>query len=160
MRLADQLKFGQRYDFKRDSEIDRTVSEQRGNVTVLEYRPNVVPAAERPQELHDYLVGSYFWSSLKVRICHDGGEVEVGADDSVSISAWPWALELTDGSLVSPFDEDLSGFPKPLYPTDDEELAAGACRTGHIVFAVPDGQEVKRVLYIRQSSLPVAWMEQ
>ncbi|MET8221569.1 hypothetical protein [Streptomyces hirsutus] len=159
VRLADELKFGQSYDFKRDSEIDRTVSEQRGNVTVLEYRPNVAPAAERAQDLYD-LDGSFSWSSLKVRICHDGSDVDAGDDDFVSISAWPWALELSDDSLVSPFEEDLIGFPKPLYPTDDEDLYAGACRTGHIVFAVPDGQRVTRVLYIRQSSLPVAWADQ
>ncbi len=159
VRLAGQLKFGQAYDFKQDSKIDRTVAEQDGTVTVLEYRSNVAPNADRPQALYDFLDGRFSWSSLKVRVCHDGSEGEAADDDFVTISAWPWALELSDGSLASPFAEDLVGFPKPLYPTDDEELYAGACRTGHVAFAVPDGQSVARVLYIRQSALPVAWTD-
>lgn len=159
VRLAADLKFGHAYDYKKDSEIDRTMPEQRGNATVLEYRSKVAPSEDKPQELYDFLRGRYSWSSLKVRVCHDGRDVEEGEEDSTQISAWRWVLELSDGSIASPFADERSSFPKPLYPTDEEELHAGACRTGNIIFAVPDDQRVTRVLYIREGSLPVAWTE-
>ncbi|MFF7151099.1 hypothetical protein ACH4KC_11830 [Streptomyces griseoaurantiacus] len=159
VRLADDLTFGESYDFEKDTEIDPTVTKTRGHMTVLAYRPGIAPQEEAPQDIYGYLKGKYSWASLKVRICNDGMDVDEGEDESTSISVWPWALELRDGTLVTPFDEDLSGFPRPLYPTDDEDLEAGACRAGNIIFAVPQSQQVARVLYIRQGSLPVAWTD-
>ncbi|MEU1032833.1 hypothetical protein ABZ402_29730 [Streptomyces mirabilis] len=159
MRLAGDLEFGKSYNFNRDSEIDHTMPESQGNATVLEYRSKIARAEQKPTELHDFLHGKYSWASLKVRICYDGGTVDEENEDTTSISAWRWVLELSDGSIASPFDDELSSFPKPLYPTDEEDLHAGACRTGYIIFAVPDGQRVTRVLYAREGYLPVAWTD-
>lgn len=157
LRLAASLKFGEPYAFEQDSKIDPTYPLESGNMTVLSYKSNVAPDDDAPEALYDYLKGRYSWSALKVKICHDGGTVDGGEEDVTSISVWPWALELSDETVVSPFADDLPGFPRPLYPTDDEDLPAGACRTGNVIFAVPHGKEVNRALYIRQGSLPVAW---
>ncbi|WP_306184883.1 hypothetical protein [Streptomyces sp. MK5] len=157
VRLADDLKFGQPYDFKRDSEIDHTSPGSRGSATVLEYRSQIARSDKRPQELHDYLHGKYSWSALKVRVCND--DIEESGEATTSISVWPWLLELSDGSVASAFDDELPGFPRPLYPTDEEDLHSGACRTGNVIFAVPNDQRVTRVLYVREGWLPVAWAD-
>jgi hypothetical protein len=157
LRPAASLKFGESYSFERDSKIDPTYPLDRGSMTVLSYESDVAPDDEAPEVLYDHLKGHYSWSALKVRICHDGGTVDEGEDDFATISAWPWLLELSDETVVSPFDDNLPGFPHPLYPTEEEDLPAGACRTGNIVFAVPQGKAVSRALYVREGRLPVVW---
>ncbi|MCT9003566.1 hypothetical protein [Streptomyces rhizosphaerihabitans] len=157
LRLAASLKFMKPYAFEHDSKIDSTYALESGSMTVLSYESDVTSDDGAPEAVHDYLKGRYSWSALKVKICYDGGTVDAGEEDSTSISVWPWVLELSDETLVSPLEDDLPGFPHPLYPTDDEDLPAGACRTGNIIFAVPHGKEVSRALYIRQGMLPVAW---
>ncbi|MEU7468887.1 hypothetical protein AB0A94_10090 [Streptomyces sp. NPDC044984] len=126
-------------------------------MTVLSYESDVAPDEDAPEALYDHLKGRYSWSALKVKICHDGGTVDEGEEDFATISAWPWLLELSDETVVSPFDDNLPGFPRPLYPTEEEDLPAGACRTGNIIFAVPHGKEVSRALYVREGRLPVVW---
>ncbi|MEV6651739.1 hypothetical protein [Streptomyces sp. NPDC051219] len=157
VRLAASLKFGESYDFEHDSKIDPTVPLNHGNTTVLSYKSNIASGDDTPEALYDYLKGRYSWSALKAKVCYDGGTVDEGEEDVTSIAVWRWLLELSDGTVVSPFDEDLPGFPRPLYPTEDEDLPAGSCRTGNVIFAVPHGKNVSRVLYVREGSLPVAW---
>ncbi|MFF2384991.1 hypothetical protein [Streptomyces sp. NPDC058108] len=157
VRLAGDLKFRQSYDYKQDSEIDPAQAVSRGTATALEYRAKVARTEQKPQEVYEDLHG-YSWSSLKVRVCNDDPE-ETG-EATMTIDAWPWALELSDGSVTTPVDDKLSGFPHPLYPTDEEDLHSGSCRTGNIMFVVPDDQHVTRVLYMREGSLPVAWTDQ
>lgn len=109
--------------------------------TVHAYQQPTAKSAPRPEE------PGYVWAAVDVEVC----PVETN-----TVSRSPWHLLYADNTTAEPSNIGYRQFPKPEYPWDDREVAAGRCIRGWIVFEVPAGKRPTVVQY-QPSGLLFEW---